>query len=139
MLCSQLIRLCKQFMKGKQYSLFKKLLIFKRKLYLEKRITFRLLILTLFSQRLHRKCFSSIRAKVFSELLFGNSNESTLNIKDAGLDQHNLRKYGLRCGCFPKNFPRRTRHCTKNKVFHYQISSVNVTKSIGNCGFGHIY
>ena len=30
-------------------------------------------------------------------------------------------------------------HCTKNEVFHLRISSVNVAKSAGNCGFGHIY
>ena len=31
-----------------------------------------------------------------------------------------------------------TWHCTKNEV-SLRISSVNVTKSAGNCGFGHIY
>ena len=31
-------------------------------------------------------------------------------------------------------------HCTKNDVFHQgKISSVHMTKSRGNCGFGHIY
>ena len=27
----------------------------------------------------------------------------------------------------------------QNKKFSIKISSVNVTKSVGNCGFGHIY
>ena len=30
------------------------------------------------------------------------------------------------------------RHCTKKWRFPLRISSVNVTKSAGNCGFGHI-
>ena len=30
-------------------------------------------------------------------------------------------------------------HCTKKLSFPLKISSVNVTESIGNCGFGHIY
>ena len=30
-------------------------------------------------------------------------------------------------------------HCTKKWSFPLRISSVNVTKSAGNCGFGHIY
>ena len=34
--------------------------------------------------------------------------------------------------CLQKN------HCTKNEIFQ-GVSSVNVTKSTGNCVFGHIY
>ena len=30
-------------------------------------------------------------------------------------------------------------HCTKNKAFLLRIPSVNVTKSVVSCGFGHIY
>ena len=30
-------------------------------------------------------------------------------------------------------------HCTKNEVFLLRISPLNVTKSAGSCGFGHIY
>ena len=30
-------------------------------------------------------------------------------------------------------------HCTKKWSFPLWISSVNVTKSVGNCGFGYIY
>ena len=30
-------------------------------------------------------------------------------------------------------------HCTKKLYFSLRISPVNVTKSAGNCGFGHIY
>ena len=30
-------------------------------------------------------------------------------------------------------------HCTKKSSFPLRISSVNVTKSAGICGFGHIY
>ena len=32
-----------------------------------------------------------------------------------------------------------TKHCSKNDVWPLTISSVNVTKSAGNCGFGQIY
>ena len=30
-------------------------------------------------------------------------------------------------------------HCTKKSSSPLRIFSVNVTKSVGNCGFGHIY
>ena len=32
-----------------------------------------------------------------------------------------------------------TLHCTKKRSFPLKISSVNATKSAGNCGFDHIY
>ena len=42
---------------------------------------------------------------------------------------------------FSLNTGMRTRkaHCTKKDFFLLRISSANVIKAAGNCGFGHIY
>ena len=40
---------------------------------------------------------------------------------------------------FCQNYISNFWHCTKNEVFPLRIPSVNVTKSVVSCGFGHIY